>query len=115
MPRNAAAVHRRRLGLFGEWAAAAFLERRGVSILRRRLQAGKGEIDLVARDEAGVFAVEVKSGTASAGGHPRWNFSDEKAARVVRSARSLGIHRVDLVTVLAAEQGVEIEWHRRVA
>lgn len=111
---KAEAAARRRLGLFGERAAAAFLERRGATVLRRRLRAGKGEIDLLARDESGVFAVEVKSGTAG-GGHPRWNFSDEKAARVVRTARSLGVRRVDLVTVLASEQGVVFEWHRRVA
>ena len=111
---KAEAAARRRLGLFGERAAAAFLERRGATILHRRLRAGKGEIDLLARDESGVFAVEVKSGSA-AGGHPRWNFSDEKAARVVRAARSLGVHRVDLVTVSASEQGVAFEWHRRVA
>ena len=112
---KAEAAARRRLGLFGERAAAAFLERRGATILRRRLRSGKGEIDLLARDESGVFAVEVKSGSAAAGGHPRWNFSDEKAARVVRAARSLGVRRVDLVTVSASEQGVAFEWHRRVA
>lgn len=112
---RASAAARRRLGLFGERAAADFLERRGATVLRRRLRAGKGEIDLLARDESGVFAVEVKSAAAPDGVHPRWNFTDEKAARVVRSARSLGVRRVDLVTVLASEQGVVFEWHRRVA
>ena len=115
MPDTDLAAHRRRLGALGEWVAAVFLERRGVKVLRRRVTVGRGEIDLLAEDGEGVFAVEVKSGLSSGGDHPRWNFSERKAARVVRSARSLGIRRVDLITVLVSEGGVRIEWHRRAA
>ena len=115
MAGNVYGAHRRNLGAFGEWVAASFLARRGVEILDRNVAVGRGEIDLVARDEQGRFAVEVKSGASTANDHPRWNFTDAKAARVSRMARSIGTARVDLVTVVVGPDGVDIEWHRRVA
>ena len=109
------ATHRRRLGAFGESIAASFLVRNGVRIVRRNLAIGRGEIDLLAEDEHGLFVVEVKSGIESRDYHPRWNFTDRKADRVARMARSIGLRRVDLITVVVGADGVEIEWHRRVA
>ena len=106
--------HRGLLGSLGEWVGAAFLVRQGARIEGRNVAAGRGEIDLVATDAGGRFAVEVKSGMASANHHPRWNFTDRKADRVLRSARSLGILRVDLITVVFGPDGATIEWHRRV-
>ena len=106
---------RAHLGSLGERAAADFLERNGARIVGRNIASGRGEIDLVAADAEGPFAVEVKSGMASTGDHPRWNFTDRKAERVTRSARRLGIGRVDLVTVVFGPDGLMIEWHRRVA
>ena len=59
--------------------------------------------------------MEVKTGMEKAGEHPRWNFTDRKARQVVRMARSLGIRRVDLITVVVGDDGVGVEWHPRVA
>ena len=115
MHQTGIAEHRGRLGALGEWVAAAFLVRNGVRIVRRNVKVGRGEIDLVAEDPEGAFAVEVKSGAASEDDHPRWNFTDRKADRVLNAARRLGISRVDLVTVVFGDDGLGIEWHRRVA
>lgn len=115
MPDTELAAHRRRLGAFGEWAAASFLVRNGAKIVQHNVTVGRGEIDLLAEDEHGMFAVEVKSGIESSDYHPRWNFTDEKATRVARMARSIGVRRVDLITVVVGTGGVGIEWHRRVA
>ena len=115
MPDDALAAHRRRLGAFGEWAAASFLVRNGVRIVRHNVTVGRGEIDLIAEDDDGRFVVEVKSGSHPVGDHPRWNFTDRKASRVARMDRSIGVRRVDLVTVVVGADGVGIEWHRRVA
>ena len=109
------AAHRRRLGAFGERVAASFLERNGVRVLGRNVRIGRGEVDLVAADRRGWFAVEVKTGMEKADEHPRWNLTDRKARQVVRMARSLGIRRVDLVTVVVGDDGVGVEWHPRVA
>ncbi|MCE2528937.1 MAG: YraN family protein [Acidimicrobiia bacterium] len=115
MPEREFSAHRRHLGAFGERVAASFLERNGVRVLGRNIRIGRGELDLIAVDRAGRFVVEVKSGTETLDEHPRWNFTDRKARQVVRMARSLGIRRVDLVTVVVGEDGVEIEWYPRVA
>ena len=115
MPDSELADRRRRLGALGEWVAASFLARNGVRIVRHNVTVGRGEIDLLAEDENGMFVVEVKSGIESPTDHPRWNFTDEKASRVARMARSLGVRRVDLITVVVGKGGVGIEWHRRVA
>jgi len=114
MPEVPISRHRRLLGAMGERAAAGFLLRNGARILGHNVAAGRGEIDLVAADDRGPFVVEVKSGIESEHHHPRWNFTDRKAERVRRSARLLGIGRVDLVTVVFGPDGLTIEWHRRV-
>ncbi|MDE0351654.1 MAG: YraN family protein [bacterium] len=108
-------THGRRLGAFGERVAASFLERNGVRVLGRNIRIGRGEVDLVVADRRGRFAVEVKTGMERAGEHPRWNFTDRKARQVARMARTLGIRRVDLVTVVVGDDGVGVEWHPRVA
>ena len=95
--------------------AAAFLERNGIRVLGRNIRVGRGEVDLIAADRTGRFVVEVKSGMEAPDEHPRWNFTDRKARQVVRMARSLGIRRVDLITVVVGEDGVGVEWHPRVA
>ncbi len=48
------------LGRHGEDAAAAWLERRGWTVLDRRVRTKAGEVDLVARREGLVAFVEVK-------------------------------------------------------
>ena len=115
MPGTPIGRHRELLGALGERAAAGFLERNGARIVGRNVAAGRGEIDLLATDADGPFVVEVKSGMASENHHPRWNFTDRKAERVLRAARLVGIRRVDLVTVVFGPDGLDIEWHRRVA
>lgn len=103
------------MGAFGEEVTAAFLERNGIRVLGRNIRVGRGEVDLIAADRRGRFVVEVKSGMEAPDEHPRWNFTDRKARQVVRMARSLGIRRVDLVTVVVGKDGVGVEWYPRVA
>lgn len=103
------------LGALGERLAADFLARRGIEVAERNRRVGRGEIDIVARDRSGRFAVEVKTGYDVSDFHPRWNFDRRKAEQVSRLARSIGVRRVDLVTVAFGEAGVVLEWHTRVA
>ncbi len=114
MARMGIGHYRARLGSLGEWAAAGFLARNGVRIVRRNVKVGRGEVDIVAEEAGGLLAVEVKSGVASEDGHPRWNFTDRKAEQVADLARRLGIYRVDLVTVEFRSDGLRLDWHPRV-
>lgn len=51
----------RDLGMRGESAAAAFLERRGYDILERNWTCNWGEADIIARDDENLVFVEVKT------------------------------------------------------
>src|SRR5205823_1271606 len=52
---------RRRLGDFGEQAAAAHLMRQGYRLLARKWRCAYGECDLVMRDGAALVFVEVRT------------------------------------------------------
>ena len=89
--------------------AADFLTRRGATIIDRNLRAGRGEIDLLARWDRTVVAVEVKT---RQGGDPLLAFTAAKEQRV-RTAMALvrpAPHRLDLVTVTVSAFGVDIRW-----
>lgn len=58
---------RKRLGDFGEQAAAAHLLRRGYRLVARKWRCVGGEIDLVMRDGATLVFVEVRTRRAESG------------------------------------------------
>ncbi len=77
---------RQQLGLRGEDLARAELERLGYQILDRRYRSRFGEIDLIARDEATVVFVEVKTKTDSKFGDPAEMVTLQKQRRLVSMA-----------------------------
>jgi len=98
---------RQQLGLDGEDLAREELERRGYLILHRRYRSRFGEIDLIARDEATVVFVEVKTKTDSKFGDPAEMVTSQKQRRLVAMAEEYvsgrSLHntpcRFDVVTV----------------
>ena len=52
---------RKEVGAIGESAAAAYLVRHGFTIIARNIARKTGEIDVIARDPAGLHFVEVKA------------------------------------------------------
>ena len=71
----------------GEAAAAAFLKRRGCEILSAQWKCRFGELDLVARDPAGMVCfVEVKLRSAGAIGSPREFVDGRKQERLRKAA-----------------------------
>ncbi len=67
---------------------------------------------MVASIKGEPVAVEVRTRTAK-GATPEFNFTPAKAERVRRTARSLGIYRVDLVEVAVGDTGLEVRWVKR--
>ena len=113
-----AALHKQRLGAYGENVAARYLCRRGMLLLDRNWRCDAGEIDLILRDGHVLVFCEVKTRTSTAFGSPLEAVDQRKADRLRRlGARWLQVHqvhpddvRIDLVGVLVPRHGeVEVE------
>ena len=76
-----------RRGVAFEALAAAFLEKRGLSIVAQNYQCRLGEIDLVARDGATIVFVEVRRRASAAFGGAAASITAKKRARILRAAR----------------------------
>lgn len=74
------------LGERGEHAAARFLRRRGMKIVRRSARNRLGEIDLIAVDRRTVVFVEVKTRTSELRGDPALAVDTHKQQRLIRAA-----------------------------
>lgn len=107
---------RQQLGRYGEDIASTELERLGYQILDRRYRSRFGEIDLIARDEATVVFVEVKTKTDSRFGDPAEMVTLQKQRRLVSMAEEYvsghALHatpcRFDVVSVDASCQPARI-------
>ncbi|MGI6285102.1 YraN family protein [Neomoorella humiferrea] len=103
---------RRRRGLQGEAAAAAFLENMGYRILERNFRCPLGEIDIIAADGEEIVFVEVRTRSTNAFGTPQESVDRRKQTRLRRLAayylngRGLSGHpcRFDVAAVLMDRQ-----------
>lgn len=73
-----------RFGLLAEIRAVRFLKRKGMTVVRTRFRARKGEIDLIAREGETVVFVEVKAGMDAENAAGRVDLA--KRARLRRAA-----------------------------
>jgi putative endonuclease len=78
---------RRGAGLEAEAAAARYLESAGMAVVGRNVRAGRGEIDLVARDGDVLVFVEVRYRESDAFGPAEESVGVPKRLRVVRAAK----------------------------
>lgn len=100
-------MDRRELGQRGEDAAAAFLERIGMTIVERNWRCQAGEADIVALDGEDLVLVEVKTRRSTRAGTPEEAVSTSKQRRIVRIAKAYASHtglmpqrvRFDVVTL----------------
>jgi len=83
--RPAGAAHLR-AGAWGEAQAERFLRRQGYGILGRRVQLGRDELDLVARQAATLVFVEVKTRASEDFGRPRDAVKSAKRHSLSRAA-----------------------------
>ncbi len=120
-------MNRRELGDIGEAMASSFLIERGMEVVGRQVQVGRGEIDLVARDGNEIVIVEVKTRASLTFGMPEEAVTERKVRqltilgeRYVNSIGWLGSWRVDVVSVIVGGgaqedpvthiQGVDSSW-----
>ena len=72
-------AHRQSLGHLGESIAAAYLEKKGYTILDRNLRTPYGEIDLIAGHAESIIFIEVKTRASKSLGPPEISITPRKA------------------------------------
>lgn len=109
------------VGIRGENAAAAYLDRIGMQIVDRNWRNGRGELDIVALDGDELVICEVKTRASEARGTAEDAVSPAKQKRLVRlaaayvAAAGLGecAVRFDVVTIrVIAEDRALLRHHR---
>jgi putative endonuclease len=78
----------KRLGERGEDAAAAYLERIGISVVERNWRCAHGEVDIVGLDGETVVLCEVKTRRTRAKGNPEESITAAKRRRYARLAEA---------------------------
>ena len=76
---------RKTLGWDGESVAMAFLERRGIRILKRNFHCRMGEIDIIAREGNTFLVIEVKTRTGAGQGSPAEAVDYRKQDKICRA------------------------------
>lgn len=109
------------IGQRGEAAAAAYLERTGMTVVERNWRCKHGEIDIVALDGECLVMVEVKTRTTVAKGSPEEAVSPAKQRKLLRLAEAYVQHsgiepaqvRFDVVAIqVIAEDRALLRHHR---
>jgi putative endonuclease len=116
-------LDRKRLGERGEDAAAAYLERAGMTVIERNWRCSAGEVDIVALDDNAIVLVEVKTRRSVRSGTPEEAVTPAKCRRYAKLAvayiQSAGVAdvtiRFDVVTLLVIAEDRALLRHHRAA
>jgi putative endonuclease len=111
----------KRLGERGEDAAAAYLERAGMTVVERNWRCPSGEVDIVALDGEQIVLVEVKTRRSTAKGTPEEAITPAKQRRYRKLAEAYlqhaGTHdtsvRFDAIAILALSDDRALLRHHR--
>ena len=111
----------RQRGSYWERAAESFLLARGLKTLKRNVQAGNGEIDLVMLDGDTLVFAEVRYRKSDRHGSGAESVTLQKQQRIIRAARLyLQYHdpqqvrpcRFDVISIGRSEDRTEFDWIR---
>ena len=113
----------KRLGERGEDAAAAYLERIGLTVVERNWRCPSGEIDIVALDEDVLVLCEVKTRKGVSKGTPEESVTPAKQKRYKRLASAYVQFaalepvemRFDVITLLVLAEDRALLRHHRAA
>jgi putative endonuclease len=78
--------HNQKIGLWGEQAAAEYIQKKGYEILGKNIRTPHGEIDIIARVEGVIVFVEVKARTSRTFGLPEEGLTRRKLAHMLACA-----------------------------
>lgn len=113
----------KRLGERGEDAAAAYLERVGMTLVERNWRCSAGEIDIIALDGDSLVLCEVKTRRTSVKGSPEEAITAAKQRKYARLAAAYVQHagldsphvRFDVVSILVIAEDRALLRHHRAA
>ncbi len=116
-------MDRNELGRRGEVAAAAYLERTGMSVIERNWRCVSGEADIVALDGEVLVIVEVKTRRSDGAGSAEEAVSPTKQKRLARIARHYIAHagldgcnvRFDVIAIRPLGEDRALLRHHRAA
>lgn len=111
------------LGIKGEDAAVAFLERIGMPIVERNWSCKHGEVDAIARDGEALVFIEVKTRNGVEKGTPEDAVTPAKQKRYAKIAKAYLATladadvevRFDVVTILVLSEDRALLRHHRAA
>jgi putative endonuclease len=88
--------HNREVGIWGEQAAAEYIQKKGYEILEKNIRTPHGEIDIIARVEDVIVFVEVKTRTSRSFGLPEEGLTYRKLVHMLSCAKYYAsIHEID--------------------
>lgn len=111
--------YKQNIGKKGEQIAANYLNKNGLQVLESNYYTRYGEIDLIAKENAEIVFVEVKTRSSKKHGEPQEAVTKSKQRNLIRTAQAyLQKHklenadwRIDVITVmLVAENDVKIDY-----
>lgn len=116
-------LDRKRLGERGEDAAAAFLQRVGMTVVERNWRCPAGEVDIVALDNDAIVLVEVKTRRTASKGTAEEAVTPAKCRRYAKLAsaylQNAGVSdvpvRFDVITLLVVAEDRALLRHHRAA
>lgn len=115
-------MDQKELGRRGEEAAAAYLERAGLTIVERNWRTRAGEVDIVALDGEDIVLVEVKTRRTTRAGQPEDAVTPAKQRKYRRLAQEYLQHagtetaiRFDVVSILVLDADRALLRHHRAA
>lgn len=74
------------IGNFGEEKASEYLEKQGISVLKRNYYSRVGEIDIIAKDGSTIVFVEVKTRLSKVYGTPAEFVDFRKQEKIIQTA-----------------------------
>ena len=96
-----------RRGRLGEDAAVEALRRGGMKVLARNYRGGRGELDVICRDEDCLVFVEVKTRSSEEWGRPAQAVNHEKR-RLIAEAASYYLRRLESTQIKYRFDVVEV-------
>lgn len=98
------------VGNYGENVACDFLEKQGISVLKRNFHSRFGEIDIIAKDGETIVFVEVKTRATKSFGAPSEFVDERKQKKIIQTALYfLGNDdcdmRFDVIEIMYAQSG----------